>query len=66
MELLMIILVILTCASPITFIIGLIMCIFSTEKVNKNKGIKLLIFSAISFTIGIGGCLIAINNSGLH
>jgi hypothetical protein len=66
MELLMIILIILTCASPIAFIIGLIMCIFSSERVNKNIGVKLLVFSAISFTIGIGGCLMAINSSGFH
>lgn len=67
MEFLMIILVILTCFSPIIFIIGLIMCLISKEKTGRDNGVKLLIYSSIAFTIGFGGCLVVLSNgNGFH
>jgi hypothetical protein len=60
------ILIILTVVSPLVFLVGLIMCIVSKEEANRKLGIKLLIFSLISFLIGIGGCLMIINSTGMH
>jgi hypothetical protein len=62
----MTILIILTVVSPLIFLIGLIMCIVSKEDTNRKLGVKLLLFSVISFVIGIGGCLMLMNSTGMH
>jgi hypothetical protein len=47
--------IIVACISPIFFLFGLIMAIFSEEK--KKLGVKFLIGSVIGFIIGFGTCL---------
>jgi hypothetical protein len=63
---LMTILIVLTVVSPLVFLVGLIMCIVSKEEANRKLGVKLLICSVISFVIGIGGCLMVMNSTGMH
>jgi hypothetical protein len=56
--------IIIACISPIFFLFGLIMAIFSKEK--KKLGVKFLIGSVIGFIIGFGTCLANFSLGGMH
>ena len=62
MLILLLLLALISIASCITFLVGLVKVF---QKESRETGIKLLIFSTISFIIGYGSCA-SIMSSGRH
>lgn len=55
---------IIALVSPIVFLVGLLMTIFSAK--NRKMGIRLLIGSVIAFIVGFGTCFANLSLGGMH